>query len=290
MHFRNFLLAVGIAALVVGVVLAVIWFQQSGSAPQSARAGAETQSVLVAASAIKTGTLLRKDEVSWQVVPRDRVPPAAILEQPDADKALLGAVARRDFAAGEPLVPGGFVKPGERGFLAAVLSPGMRAVSIPVDAASSAAGLVQPGDRVDVLLAQNLDTGGNNGGAVSETVLQNVRIIAVDQWFSDNEQPVSGGGGRFGTVDSRVPKTVTLEVNEADGKRLLVAGQLGKLTLAVRALTGAYAVPVRPESETEPVWASDVSAAAGHRSGAKRASSGGPAAVRVLRGSKAGSP
>lgn len=290
MYLRNFLLAVGIAALLVGIVLAVIWVRQSGPEPQSVRAGGETQSVLVAASAIKTGTLLRKDDVAWRAVARDRVPPAAILQQPDAEKSLLGAVARRDFAAGEPLVPGGFVKPGARGFLAAVLSPGMRAVSIAVDAASSAAGLVQPGDRVDVLLAQNLNTVGGNSGAVSETVLQNVRVIAVDQWFSGHQQPATTGSSRFGTTDRRIPKTVTLEVSEEDGKRLLVAGQLGKLTLAVRALTGAYAVPTRPEYETEPVWASDVSAAAGRRSGAHRASSGGATPVRILRGSKAGSP
>jgi pilus assembly protein CpaB len=208
---------------------------------------------------------------------------------PGAERTYFGAVVRRDFKAGEPLVPGGVVMPGARGFLAAVLAPGMRAVALGVDAASSAAGLVQPGDYVDVMLAQSRTNAPESRSVVGETVLQNVRVIAVDQTFSSGGEPGSVGKP-VATIDNRIPKTVTLEVGEDAAKRLLVAAQLGKLTLAIRALAGAYASPVRQTEDTLPVWSGDVSAASGRSNSVSR---GGPSAtgktqVRIIRGSNAG--
>jgi len=261
MYLRNILFAVGLVALAAGFALAALWIWESGSSDRRV-AGVRSPpvTILVAAAEIRTGTLLRAEDMAWKAVAASEVPPAAILQQAGAEKGLLGAVARRSFAAGEPLVPSGVVKPGDRGFLAAVLSPGMRAVAIGVDASSSTAGLIQPGDYVDVILAQNVtgDTAGRN--VVGETILQNVRVIAVDQRFAeDGGFPASPLP--IGTVESRVPKTITLEVNEDGAKRVLVASELGKITLAMRALEGAYAVPARELGDTEPVWATDVSSA-----------------------------
>jgi len=291
MYLRNILFAVGLIALIAGFALAGLWLWESGSTQGTAADGLRPPiTILVAAAEIRPGTLLRAEDMAWKAVAATKVPPAAIPQQPGAEKILLGAVARRSFAAGEPLVPGGVVKPGDRGFLASVLSPGMRAVAISVDASSSTAGLIQPGDYVDVLLAQNVagDTTGRN--VVGETVLQNVRVIAVDQWFAAEGKPASGAAP-ITAVESRVPKTITLEVDEENAKRLLVATQLGKVTLAMRALEGAYAVPERAAGDTEPVWATDVSSALGGRGQSPARAAAGPPAgagrgsVIIIRGS-----
>ena len=291
MHFRNVLFAVGLVALIAGATLAVLWIWQGGTgAAGPAEATAQRVAVLGAAADIRSGTLLRAEDMAWIDMPAEKVPPAAIHKAADAERAYIGAVTRRRFAAGEPIIPSGLVKTGERGFLAAVLSRGMRAVSIGVDASSSTAGLIQPGDYVDVLLAQTLGAGGSGGNAVSETVLQNVRVIAVDQWFAQAGRSVAGTVP-IGTVDRRIPKTITLEVDEESAKRLLVAAQLGKVTLAMRPLVGAYAIPNRAAGDTEPVWASDVSAAVRGETASRQhvPAAAGPSAgrsIRIMRGSK----
>ena len=284
MYVRNILLSVGIGALLLGVALAVLWARQGNSGGPAPAAVART-SVLVAAGDIRPGTLLRAEDMAWKQVPASAVPPAAIVQASGAERRLLGAVTRRKFAAGEALVPGGLVLPGGRGFLAAVLSPGMRAVSVAVDAASSNAGLILPGDYVDVILAQSLAGPADGRSAVSETVLQNVRVIAVDQNFSVASRGAASGPLGLGAAETRIPKTMTLEVDEDDAKRLLVAAQLGKVTLAMRALQGAYAVPERPRGDTRPVWAGDISQAMrGGRAPAQGSRTGAP--VQIMRGSK----
>jgi len=291
MYLRNILFAVGLVALVAGFALAGLWIWESGSGDRGV-AGVRTPpvTILVAAADIRPGTLLRAEDMAWKPIAANKVPPAAIAQQPGAERILLGAVARRNFAAGEALVPGGVVKPGDRGFLAAVLSPGMRAVAISVDASTSTAGLIQPGDYVDVILAQNVTGDSTGRNVVGETVLQNVRVIAVDQWFAAEGKPVATATP-IATVESRVPKTITLEVDEDSAKRVLVASQLGRVTLAMRALEGAYAVPVREPGDTEPVWATDVSSALRGQGHAAAPRPGTPAAtgrrpVLIIRGSK----
>lgn len=290
MYLRNVLFAIGLVALITGIVLAGVWIWQSGPNGSPAESpGVRSVAVLVAASDIRQGTLLRAEDVAWKAVPEQRVPPAAIRQAPNAEKSLLGAVTRRDFAAGEALVPSGLVKPGDRGFLAAVLSPGMRAIAIAVNASTSTAGLIQPGDYVDVILAQNVTGDTDSRHMVSETILQNVRVIAVDQRFAEGKPTVASNVG-LAAVDSRVPKTITLEVDEENAKRLLVASQLGKVTLAMRALQGAYAIPARSPGDTQPVWATDVSAAlrgSGRSAGSRTTapSGAGRHTVVIMRGS-----
>jgi pilus assembly protein CpaB len=123
------------------------------------------------------------------------------------------------------------VKPGDRSFLAAVLTPGTRAVAVPVNAHSSIAGLVLPGDRVDIILSHRFDNGGETQKreihTASETVLTNVRVIAIDQSTDDQKgKPV-------------VPKTATLEVTPRQAELVTVAMELGKLSLSLRSLAKA---------------------------------------------------
>jgi Flp pilus assembly protein CpaB len=139
-----------------------------------------------------------------------------------------GDVTRRGIGEGEPVTPNRLVKPGERGFLAAVLKAGHRAVSIPIDAASGIAGLVFPGDRVDILLTHSVPARDSEEGSdprrASETILENVRVLAVDQAVDDLQG------------EPKLAKTATLEVTPKQAEILSVARQLGGLSLSLRSL------------------------------------------------------
>jgi pilus assembly protein CpaB len=162
-------------------------------------------------------------------------------------------VVRRRIAAGEPITDGLVVKPGDRGFLAAVLEPGMRAVSVPINAISSHSGLIFPGDRIDLILTQALSTneGEDSVRRVSETVLQDIRIIAMGA--DTNDDPAEGKA-------NQKAKTATFEVTPAQAEQVTLLTELGKLSLSLRSL----AVPATAEVAALPeapglTWDRDVS-------------------------------
>jgi pilus assembly protein CpaB len=144
------------------------------------------------------------------------------------------------------------LRPGDHGFLAAVLRPGMRATTVGVDAVSGTAGLIWPGDHVDVVLTQVNDdqTVPAAHRASAETVLGDVRVIAIDQ------QLMQGASGN--TTDQGSTHTVTLEATEAQAERVALAARLGHLSLIVRA---ADALPDTPDARPETTWGGDVSPA-----------------------------
>ena len=137
--------------------------------------------MLVADADLPAGIFVKPQHLRWQRWPTDDVPESYVLKGVRSDDEMIGAVVRRRIAMCEPLTDGGVVKPGERGFLAAVLEPGMRAVSVPVTPASANSGLIFPGDRVDLILTQSLVESESEGSVrrVSETVLSDIRIIAT---------------------------------------------------------------------------------------------------------------
>ena len=212
--------------------------------------------VLAASAAMPTGTLLREQDVVWQTVSRaepDHI--ARSSTDADAQGAVYGAALRKPFDPGEPIRRNDIVKPGDREFLQVVLPPESRAIAIPVSTGGAGTGLVSPGDRVDVILTQNFlkDGGGElvrtplTRRSVSETIAQNVRVLAID---APNTKPAGAGPGNFG-------RTVTLEVTPRQAERINVAVELGKLTLTLRNLSTATA----PSQPVEPTWAGDVSPA-----------------------------
>src|SRR5919108_2111806 len=149
--------------------------------------------VLVAKGNLPAGTFIKEEDLSWQKWPTDGVNENYLLEgQSDMD-TVVGAVVRKGIVAGEPITEGQIARPGDRGFLAAVLTPGMRAISIDVNEPSSVAGLIFPGDRVDVLLNMQFQLESEDGGSsnysprTSETVLENVRLLATDRRTNDIE-------------------------------------------------------------------------------------------------------
>src|SRR5271167_31493 len=140
-----------------------------------ARPAAAQRSVLVARGAIARGQILKPQDFSWQVWPEGGIDRAYIQSGTRTAESLAGWVAREPFGPGEPITEAKVVAPGSRGFLAAVLGPGMRAVSVPVTATSGISGFVFPGDRVDILITHQLPVIGGGGPELehkaSETVL-----------------------------------------------------------------------------------------------------------------------
>jgi pilus assembly protein CpaB len=207
--------------------------------------------VLVAESDLPAGRFLKPQDLRWQQWPTDDVPETYVLKGQRSEADMVGAVVRSRIAAGEPVTDGAVVKPGDRGFLAAVLSPGMRAVSIPVNATSSHSGLIFPGDRVDLILTQSLMAAeGDSVRRVSETVLSDIRIIAMGGDTSDD--PAEG------ETNERA-KTATFEVTPQQAEQVTLLTELGKLSLSLRSLaTPAPEIAALADTQTL-TWDRDVS-------------------------------
>jgi pilus assembly protein CpaB len=231
------------------------WIQQQGRVlepPPSQPAPA--RSVLVAATDVATGGFLQPGSVRWQEWPDGTLAEAYLLKGEATLDEVVGAVARVDLAAGQPILPRLIVKPGERGFLAAVLEPGMRALSITVDEASSSAGLILPGDRVDVIVTHAIEADTEGGGTqhhVSETVLEDVRVIAMGRKLSAHASAEPGPATQA--------RTATLQVSAAGAERLAVVGAVGSLTLSLRSL--ARAAEPQPGRGAGMTWDSAVAPA-----------------------------
>jgi pilus assembly protein CpaB len=284
MLLRNTLLVLGSLTLIAGIVLAILWLKlpsQPGQPQEDAQ-----PAILVAATDIASGTLLRPDQVRWQRMPTGAIGAADLVRGTASPTSYYGAVVRGQISAGQRLKDGDFVLAGGRTFLAAVLKPGTLAVSLSVDEAQSVSGLVQPGDIVDVVLTQSKNESGGDASAVGETLLRDVRVVATDQIF--NQGPAKGAAdSRFGVNQSKAPKQITLELSAPDAKRLLVATQLGRVSLILHALQGSQDASV--PAMDRPVWGSDISAARGNHPPARpiRLSAGpGHQTVQIIRGSK----
>lgn len=262
MFVRNLLLVVGALCLLGGIALSVVWYNQISSGVAQGPPP-PNPAVLVASQEIATGTLLRQEDLGWKEISASQVGPGSLLRGQVSQTEFIGAVNRRPFAAGEPIVASDLVKPSERQFLSAALKPGTRAVSISVDAPQSVAGMVLPGDQVDVILTQSFGQSGADAASktVGETVLHDVRIIAVDQSLSTTGKPPASPIGTALTAESRIPKTVTFELTERQAERLLVAAQLGRLHLSVRPLEVGPLAQADGDRKPPPTWASDVSPA-----------------------------
>ncbi len=188
---------------------------------------APTLQVLVARNAIHTGQIVKPDDMRWQSWPQGSLAPTYIVEGKRPLSDFVGAVARGPIAGGEPVTEGKLVLAGTRGFMAAVLQPGTRAVSVPITATSAVSGFIYAGDRVDVLLTHTLKspTGEHNA---TETVLRNARVIAMDQKldFSPGDKPDVG-------------KTATLELTPKQTELVTLAVKMGDLSLVLRSLQDA---------------------------------------------------
>jgi len=250
---RIIVLLLAVVAAGATAMYARSWIQgqQSNVAVVAAPAQEEVYEVLVADANLPAGTFVKPQHLRWQRWPTDDVPDTYVLKGTRDKDAMVGAVVRRGIAEGFPITDGSVVKPGERGFLAAVLAPGMRAVSLPINATSSNAGLIFPGDRVDVILTQTL--GAADGMAtrrVSETVLRDIRIIAMGSEISDEP-------GKDQNYEKA--KTATFEVDPRVAEKITLLSELGKLSLSLRSLAKGPAELAAAEEEPSFTWDLDVS-------------------------------
>lgn len=231
MDRRKLLLLVGALIIAIGTAMMAKSLFTGASTPQAEAAAkvATGPKVLVAQRALPVGTIITTDAVAYQEWPKELVRDAYFIEG-EADIAkLLGTVVRFQVTAGEPVTQGSLVAPGDRGFLAAALGPGMRAVTIPVSAKTGVAGFVFPGDRIDLVLTQTIE-GENDRESLrtSETILKNLRVLATDQ--STENEVVDG------KTQVRKFSTVTLEVTPKIAEIIAVSQTIGKLSLSLRSI------------------------------------------------------
>ncbi|MGX7953206.1 Flp pilus assembly protein CpaB [Tsuneonella sp. HG249] len=227
---RKKLLLMG-GALAIAIVTAMMARSMfaGASAPEAQAAPVpKGPKVLVAQRVLPTGTIITADAIGFQPWPQELVKDAYFIEGEADVSKLLGTVVRFPVTAGEPVTQGSLVKPGDRGFLAAALGPGMRAVTVPVSAKTGVGGFVFPGDRVDLVLTQTVKGEGPGDLRASETILRNIRVLATDQ--STTQEVVNGN-----TVVKQFT-TVTLEVTPKIAEKVSVAQTIGTLSLSLRSI------------------------------------------------------
>ncbi len=212
-----------------------------------------TAHILTAARDIPAGSLIKPGDLASKEVPIASVTAGSTMDTDEERRGIVGAMLRRPLSYGEPIRAADTLRPGDHGFLAAVLKGDMRAVTIGVDAITSTAGLIWPGDRVDLILTQNIADPNLPLGrrVVAETVVADVRVIAIDQ------RMVEGAANGGPTPDAR---TVTLEVNKDQAQAVQVAIRLGRLSLSVRPADGISTEATRHPAPVT-TFASDVSPA-----------------------------
>ena len=216
--------------IAVGTALGARSLFVGASAPQASAAVPEVKGpkVLVAQRALPVGTIITADAISFQAWPKEMVQDAYFLDGEADMTKLLGTVVRYPVTAGQPVTQGALVAPGDRGFLAAALGPGMRAITIPVSAKTGVAGFVFPGDHVDLVLTQQVKGADSQPLKASETILKNLRVLATDQ--STTTETVEGKSV------VRTSSTVTLEVTPRIAEKVTVAETIGQLSLSLRSL------------------------------------------------------
>ena len=248
------LIVVALTAAAGTALFARNWIAQQQAAfkarPAQTAPATETRRVLVAKQTLEAGRFVRAEDLRWTAWPKDGVADGYVVEgevpkgikpapadggKPNTHGMAMfnGAVVRARITAGEPVTALKLVQPGERGFLAAVLKPGKRAVSVPVNATTGIAGFIFPGDQVDVIFIgqMRLETrrGDAEGSKVkkiefSETLLSGARVIAMDQ-------KVEAGDGQ-----AKVAKTATLEVTPKQAEKVALALKMGGVSLSLHSL------------------------------------------------------
>ncbi|MGQ0559120.1 MAG: Flp pilus assembly protein CpaB [Sphingosinicella sp.] len=228
-------LALLIGALIIAAVTALMAKNMfsGASAPQAQAVAAVPAGpeVMVASRVLPVGTIIDAEAFRYQPWPEGLIQEPYFTRAEGGDPSqLIGTVVRTEISAGQPVTRGALIRPGERGFLAAALGPGMRAVTVPVSATSGVAGFVFPGDRVDMVLTQEVAGGGDGAPLrVSETIIRNLRVLAVDQRMVSRDEN--------GNQVAQNLSSVTLEAPPRIVEKIAVAQTIGQLSLALRSLS-----------------------------------------------------
>lgn len=269
---RNVLLSLGVAMVLTATGLAFVL------SPEDAKSHVprqQTVAVLVAAMPVEAGQRIDKVQIGWRAVPADKVPDGALRRDGKAELELIGAIAQRNLTLGELFTAQSFVKVPAARTLATSLNPGWRAITISADASQTAAGMLLPNDRVDLLIATIKDEGstpkitlpfakmGGPSLAGGGTVVANVRVIAINGLMAPSD-PASG------IVDDSAKSggTITLEVPSEQVGPIFSAASNGQLVIALRSRLDNAGPPARIEP-----------ASGGRSAGAGKLRNGGAAVV-----------
>src|ERR1700687_4858046 len=223
-------------ALGAGGVSAYLASGSDKKPPAEPVAQLQTVDVLVAKSDIGLGQTVTAEALQWQTWPAATASNSFIRrnERPDATIQIAGSIARAPFIAGEPIRDPKLVKANGSGFMAAILPTGMRAISTEISPETGAGGFILPNDRVDVILSKrekNPDRSGSSDIVISEVILANVRVLAIDQAPKEKDGQ-----------NTVVGKTVTLELKPEQSETLARARQSGTLSLALRSIADIHMV------------------------------------------------
>ncbi|MBI1188217.1 MAG: Flp pilus assembly protein CpaB [Alphaproteobacteria bacterium] len=218
----------------IGALLVIRTMGRDARPAVAAAADIPGERVLVAAKDIPQGAALTADDINWRVFPKESINANFVAEtaRPQARVDMIGWVARRPFLAGEPILAGAVLDPDGRGFMAAMVAPGYRAVSVEFRREAAAGLFIQPNDRVDVILTMKVDVRSPQGGTEevtrTSTVLEDVRVLAMDD--SVTTQVAGATPTRVEDSDS----VVVLELTAADARLLAQAETIGDIRLALR--------------------------------------------------------
>ena len=226
----------------------------SAPAPKVVVEKVKYEDVLVAATNLRLGTRITEESVRWQQWPAEAITPSLISREVRAEAIteISKDIVRSPMVAGEPINEEKLVKSGKSGVMAALLKPGMRAVTTRISVDTAAGGFIQPGDRVDIILTQSIqqeNIGGQGSSQriyVSETIFENVHVLAIDQTFANS---IEGGAAVIGS-------TATFEMSPEDSELLQESVSKGDLSLTLRGIIGSGAVaPSRAKTKKEEVEA-----------------------------------
>lgn len=244
MNLTRILVLVG-AVVAAGVAALLARSMVGGQTKAEAAPAVDLTEVLVASRRIEVGTKLTAADVKWMGWPKAAVDASFMTQeaQPKAiDEMSEGAVARAPLTAGQPVTAQNVIKADGGGFMAAVLTPGKRAVGVKVNAERGAGGFILPNDRVDVILTRKLGQDSSGVPAYqAATVLRDIRVLAVDQ-TSDEE----------GDSKAIVGKTATIELSERESEILALAEAMGDLSLTLRSLSKSEGGSQTAENNANP--------------------------------------
>jgi len=233
MTFKNILLLfIAIAAAGLTAWVANSWISSEraafiASVPQQEQKTTSVE-VLVVKTQLKAGSFVREDALMWQAWPENGVSEAYAIKGKRHIKDFINAVVRTSIVPGQPITDQQVVHPGDRGFLAAVLTVGSRAVSVPVNATSGISGFIFPGDRVDLIMTSSFNNknsdGENRQRHISKTILSGLRVLAIDQKTESKNGEVNPA------------KTVTMEVTPKQAEKVSIGMAMGSLSLSLQSL------------------------------------------------------
>jgi len=228
---RMLFLLIALIASGSTIVIGRMWLQsQKPTQVVEAAPEATVPMVLVAKGKVPTGAFLRPENLRWERWPENGIAPSYITDNKRKIEDYVGAVVRVGLSDGEPITDARVVKPGESGFLSAVLEPGNRAITVNLTPSSGLAGLVFPGDRVDLVASFKIEFDGKQDGGshparyASETVESNLKVLAVDQRVDDQNKEIV------------VAKTATLEVTPKQAEIIAIVSEVGKFSLSLRSI------------------------------------------------------